>query len=138
MLKEEKERLENIKKSLSEKELEEIKSSAEELKKLQATEDSIEARATIPSLELSDLKREQTEYPIAISENENNSGVTVIRHELGSTSGIAYINFAVDLSPLSLDDISLLPLFTRVMLETGAGEYDSVGLSRRIGRYIYL
>jgi presequence protease len=105
------------------------------LKELQATEDSPEARATIPSLELKDLKRESTEYPISVTKNEGDSGITVVRHELGSTSGIAYVNLAVDLSSLSVDDIPLLPLFTRVMMETGAGKYDQVALSRRIGTH---
>lgn len=105
------------------------------LKELQAAEDSPEDRATIPALELGDLKREAAEYPIAVNENENDSGVTVLRHELGSTSGIAYVNLGVDLSKLDVEDIAVLPLFTRVLMETGAGDYDQVGLSRRIGTH---
>ena len=105
------------------------------MKELQASEDPPEARATIPSLELADLKREETEYPIDVSENENNSGVTVVRHELGSTSGIAYATLAVDLSSLPLDDVTLLPLVTRMMMENGAGDYDQVQLSRQIGTH---
>lgn len=107
----------------------------EELKKLQATDDSPEDKATIPRLELEDLKREVTEYPIAVTENENNSGVTVIRHELTSTSGIAYVNFGVDLSGVSFDDVSLLSLFGRLVKEAGAGDYDDVALSRMIGTH---
>jgi presequence protease len=135
ILKEEQDRLASIKAKLTKDELNEIVSKTAELKALQAADDTPEARATIPSLELSDLKRESQEYPIAVTENENDSGITVICHELGSTSGIAYVNLAVDLSSLPLDDAPLLPLFTGVMMETGAGEYDSVGLSRKIGKY---
>lgn len=120
---------------MSEDELEDVIKKTKELQELQATEDPPEARASIPALELGDLKREVTEYPIAVSENENDSGISVIRHELGSTSGIAYVNLGVDLSGLDVEDIALLPLFTRVMMETGAGEYDQVGLSRRIGTH---
>jgi Zn-dependent M16 (insulinase) family peptidase len=134
-LKEEKDRLADIKSKLSDEELENIMDTTKKLKELQAAEDAPEARATIPSLELGDLKREVMEYPIAVSENENSSGVTVIRHEMGSTSGIAYVNFGVDLSGLPLEDAALLPLLTRVMMETGAGDYDSVALSRRIGTH---
>ena len=122
-----------IKDKLSTEDLNEIVRKTAELKKLQAAEDSLEARATIPSLHLGDLKREATEYPIAVTENENDSGVTVVRHELGSTSGIAYVNFGVDVSGLHLDDAPLLPLFTKMMMETGAGDLDSVALSRKIG-----
>jgi len=132
-LKEEQDRLADIKKSLSEEEVQDIIIKTKALKELQAAEDPPEARATIPSLELSDLKREETEYPIAVSENENGSGITVLRHEVGSTSGIAYVNFGIDLSVLPLDDVPLLPLFGRMLKETGAGEYDSVALSQKIG-----
>jgi Zn-dependent M16 (insulinase) family peptidase len=132
---EEKERLAKIKASLSEEDLRGIIDKTIELKKLQAAEDSPEARATIPSLDLSDLKREVTEYPIRATEDESGTGVTVVRHELGSTSGIAYASLAVDVSGISLEDVPLLPLFARVMMETGAGEYDSVALSRRIGMH---
>eukprot|EP00429_Kryptoperidinium_foliaceum_P042989 CAMPEP_0176124514 /NCGR_PEP_ID=MMETSP0120_2-20121206/62782_1 /TAXON_ID=160619 /ORGANISM="Kryptoperidinium foliaceum, Strain CCMP 1326" /LENGTH=1070 /DNA_ID=CAMNT_0017459297 /DNA_START=74 /DNA_END=3282 /DNA_ORIENTATION=+ len=131
--KEEQDRLAQIKAGLSDSELEEIIEKTKKLKELQAAEDTPEERATIPALELKDLKRETTEYPIAVSENENGSGVTVLRHELASTSGIAYGALAVDLSNLAVDDIPLLPLFTRVMMETGAGPYDQVALSRQIG-----
>eukprot|EP00522_Entomoneis_paludosa_P011191 CAMPEP_0172443904 /NCGR_PEP_ID=MMETSP1065-20121228/4089_1 /TAXON_ID=265537 /ORGANISM="Amphiprora paludosa, Strain CCMP125" /LENGTH=1108 /DNA_ID=CAMNT_0013194295 /DNA_START=114 /DNA_END=3440 /DNA_ORIENTATION=+ len=134
-LKEETDRLAELKKNLGEEDLEEIVKKTTELKALQAAEDSPEARATIPSLKLSDLKRESAEYPIAISENENDSGVTVVRHELGSTSGIAYMSLSVDLSALPFEDVSLLPLFRRMLTETGAGDLDSVALSRQIGTH---
>jgi Zn-dependent M16 (insulinase) family peptidase len=124
-----------IKSKLSDEELDAIIDTTNKLKTLQAAEDPPEARATIPSLELQDLKREVAEYPIAVSKNENDSGVTVLRHELGSTSGIAYVNLGVDVSGLSLDDAAILPLFTRMLMEVGAGEYDQVALSRRIGTH---
>lgn len=133
IVKEEQERLSKIKSQLSDEKLEEIVAETAELKKLQATEDSAEDRSTIPQLELKDLKRESTEYPIEVGENENGSGITVVKHKLGSTSGIAYISLALDLSRLSLDEAPLLPLFTQMLTETGAGEYDSVALSQRIG-----
>lgn len=134
-IKDETDRLAAIKAKMSSEELDEIMSKTTQLKALQSAEDPPEARATIPGLELSDLRRETQEYPIAISKNEKDSGVTVVRHELGSTTGIAYVNFAVDLSRLPLEDVPLLPLFTSVMMETGAGEYDSVALSRKIGTH---
>lgn len=134
-LKDEQDRLAKIKESMSDEELQGVISKTQELKKLQATEDPPEARATIPSLQLSDLKKEVTEYPIAVSENEGDSGVTVVRHELGSTSGIAYAALGVDISMLPLDDVPLLPLFSRILMETGAGDYDPVALSQRIGTH---
>jgi len=132
---EEKERLEKIKQELSDDELDQIIENTSQLKALQASEDSAEDRATIPSLELNDLKKEVTEYPIEVTENENESGITVLRHELTSTSGILYADFAVDLSALSFQDLPLLSLFTRLMKENGAGDLSDVALSRRIGTF---
>jgi Zn-dependent M16 (insulinase) family peptidase len=135
LLQEEQDRLNKIKASFSDEEIEKVIETTKKLKELQAAEDSPEERATIPKLKLEDLKRETTEYPIDVVVNEGGSGITVLRHELTSTSGIAYAVLGVDLSNLSVDDISLLPLFTRVMMETGAGEYDQVALSRQIGTH---
>jgi len=134
-LSDEKNRLAAIKESLSDDELDEVIKQTAELKALQASEDAPEDRATIPSLELSDLKREVTEYPNEVTEDENDSGVTVIRHEMASTSGIAYVSLAVDTSGVAYEDITLLPLFTRIMTATGAGEYSDVQLSQRIGTH---
>jgi hypothetical protein len=134
-LKEEADRLATIKSSLSDDDLEDIIKKTSELKAFQAAEDPPEARSTIPSLELADLKREPTEYPNEVSTNESNSGVTVLRHELPSTSGIAYVSFGVDISGVSYDDIVLLPLFTRLTKQAGAGSYSDIELDRRIGMY---
>jgi Zn-dependent M16 (insulinase) family peptidase len=134
-LDDEKNRLKAIKESMSDEDLEEVIAKTAALKALQASEDDPEDRATIPSLELEDLKREVTEYPIDVADNENGSGVTVVRHELQSTSGIAYVKFAVDTSGIDYDDLALLPIFTRIMTETGAGEYSDVQLSQKIGTH---
>jgi len=133
--KEEEERLQKIKDSLKDEDIEEIIKNTAALKEMQAADDTPESLATIPKLSLADLKREVTEYPIDVTENENDSGVTVVRHEMVSTSGIAYVDFGVDVSGVSLEDTTLLPIFTRILLETGAGEYDDVQLSRRIGTH---
>ena len=91
-LKEEAGRLADLKGKLDDSDLEDIIQKTTELKALQAAEDPPEARATIPSLTLEDLKKEASEFPIAVTDNEKDSGVTVVRHELGSTSGIAYVS----------------------------------------------
>jgi len=131
----EKSRLAAIKASLTDDEIDEVIQKTAELKKLQASEDAPEDRATIPSLELADLKREVSEYPNEVSENENDSGVKVIRHEMQSTSGIAYVSFAIDTSDVDYDDLALLPVFTRIMTETGAGDLSDVELSQKIGTH---
>jgi Zn-dependent M16 (insulinase) family peptidase len=134
-LEEEEGRLAAIKASLSDDDIEKIMQSTADLKASQAAEDDPEDRATIPSLELSDLKREVSEYPIDVSENENESGIDVIRHELASTSGIAYVGFGIDISNVLYEDIPLLPLFSRIMTETGAGDLSDVEVSQKIGTH---
>merc|ERR1712038_281967 len=106
--KEEEDRLAEIKASLTDDDLAKIIDDTNALRAAQAAEDSPEDRNTIPSLQLSDLKRTVTEYPTDATENENGSGVTVLRHELSSTSGIAYFNFAVDVSQVPFEDMPLL------------------------------
>ena len=48
------------------------------LKKLQGAKDFPEDLLSIPSLDLTDLKQEITEYPIAVNEDEAGLAVTVI------------------------------------------------------------
>eukprot|EP00559_Dactyliosolen_fragilissimus_P000950 CAMPEP_0184855064 /NCGR_PEP_ID=MMETSP0580-20130426/395_1 /TAXON_ID=1118495 /ORGANISM="Dactyliosolen fragilissimus" /LENGTH=1109 /DNA_ID=CAMNT_0027349485 /DNA_START=174 /DNA_END=3503 /DNA_ORIENTATION=- len=134
-LKAEKERLTEIKQSMQEEQLQEIINKTSELKRLQAAEDDPEARATIPSLELSDLKRDVTEFPIEVCENHDNSGVTLVKHEFASTSGIVYANFGIDIRNVPIEDVPLLSLFSRMLTETGAGSYSDIELSRRIGTH---
>jgi len=134
-LKDEEDRLAAIKASLSDEDLDGIIKSTIELKEKQAKEDTPEDIATIPSLVLEDLTREQAEYPIEVEENANGSGITVVKHELGSTSGIAYVDVGLDLSAIPLSEVPLLSLFTRLTKEAGAGEYSDVAISRAIGTY---
>jgi presequence protease len=62
------------------------------------------------------------------------SGATILRHEL-PTNGIAYVDVGFDVSGLSLDDLPLLPLFLRTMLETGTSKLDQTQLIRQIGTH---
>lgn len=104
----------------------------EELKRLQAAEDSLEVKATIPRLELSDITRVYKEIPIDVSRDFRGTGATVITHPL-STSGIVYTDVCFDLSLTEFDDLELVPLFTRLTMDTGTSTTDRVAMSRRIG-----
>jgi len=134
-LDEEEKRLAAIKASLSNEEIDDIISKTAALKELQAAEDSPEDIATIPALKIEDLNPEQAEYPIKVVENANGSGITVVTHEMSSTSGIAYVDFGVDLSSIPLSEVPLIGLFSRLTKQAGAGEYSDVSLSRHIGTY---
>ena len=105
-----------IEDSFADEDIEKIIENTIQLKQLQGTDDTVETKATTPKLSLKDLKREVTEYPIDVTKNEVDSGVTVVRHELVSTSGITYVDFGVDVSSVAVDDIALLPMFKRILL----------------------
>ncbi|CAM9295585.1 unnamed protein product [Ectocarpus sp. 4 AP-2014] len=125
----EKGKLDEVKKSMSEQDLLNVIESTKLLKEAQAKEDSPEAKASLPTLAVSDLEREIKSIPIAV---DSVQGIDVITHDLPS-SGILYADVGVDLSNIPLEDMPILGIFSRVMMETGTSEMDRVQLSRRIG-----
>lgn len=60
--------------------------------------------------------------------------MTILRHEL-PTNGIVYADIALPLSGLSLDDLPLVGLFLRCLLETGTSKLDQTQLTRKIGTH---
>lgn len=101
-----------------------------ELKRWQETPDSAEAIATIPSLKLADLPKENKRIPIAV---ERRQDVEVLTHDI-STNGILYLDLAFDLKALGADKLPLVELLGRALTETGTAKHDFVALSERIGR----
>jgi Zn-dependent M16 (insulinase) family peptidase len=134
-VKDEKDRLKVIKDSMTEDELHKIVNETKLLKELQAKEDSAEDIATIPSLTLKDIERDVKEYPIKVTSNYRNTGVQLVENEMPSTSGILYVNFAVDVSDVTLDDAPLISIVTRLMQEAGTSQLSDVEMSRKIGTY---
>ena len=103
-----------------------------DMKKIQATDDSDEDLSLLPRLRLSDLATEVYTPPTIIDEDLFDSGVTVLHHELPFTNGISYIDFAIDISNMDFDDVVLLPLFCRLLLEGGTEGYTSVDMQHKI------
>ena len=135
VVEEEKSRLEQIKAGMTEDDIKEIERKMNELKQLQAKEDTAEDIATIPTLNKEDLETKVEEYPIEVIPDFDGSGVTVVENIMPSTSGVIYTNFGIDVSDVDLEDMPLLPLFCRILMETGAGQHDDVQLTRRINTY---
>lgn len=103
---------------------------------VQATEDTPQTLASIPSLQLEDLDRSGEEYPISIEKDVRGSGVTVLIHEVLTSSGIAYIDFGMDISKVALEDAYLIPLLSRLIIEVGRDESNGdIILARQIGMY---
>jgi presequence protease len=100
------------------------------LKELQERPDSPEALATIPTLKLSDLPRENKTIPIEVTSLRD---TPVLYHNL-PTSGIVYLDVGFDLHTLPAELLPYVPLFSRALVETGVGGDDFVRLAQRIGR----
>jgi Zn-dependent M16 (insulinase) family peptidase len=58
--------------------------------------------------------------------------VKVLTHPIQS-SGILYTDIAFDFSRVDIDDLALLPLFSRMVSEAGTATLDETQLSRKIG-----
>ena len=130
MEKEEKERVASRVEKLSETEQRVILKEAEELLEWQAKADSLEALATIPRLEVSDLPLTNATIPTSW---EKARKVEVMYHDL-PTAGIVYTGMAFDLSGVSEEDMPLLPLLGRALTEMGTAKSDFVRLNMNIAQ----
>lgn len=106
---------------------------ADDLSDKQVTEDPPELLATIPSVAVSDLDKHGYEPPILIDEDRDGSGVTVLVHEVESSFGIVYVDLGVDISMLDFEDIVLVPLLARLMVDAGTEKYSDVEIAREVG-----
>jgi len=126
----EREQLERARGSMSPAELEKVVTDSITLREMQETPDPPEALATIPSLELRDLSRENKRIPLALSKEK---GCEILYHDL-FTSGVAYVDVGFDMHTIPQKYIPYLPLFGRALFEIGTEEEDYVTLSQRISR----
>jgi Zn-dependent M16 (insulinase) family peptidase len=126
----EKERLAQARAAMSENDLRHVLEDTRKLKELQETPDSPEALATIPSLTLADLDRENKTIPLAVSDAH---GSPVLYHDL-FTNGIVYLDVGFNLRALPQEYLPLVTPFGRALLEMGTETEDFVRLSQRIGR----
>ena len=107
---EEEKRLSSVREALTEDEWEEIVRKNEALLLWQNTEDTEEARSSIPRLRASDIQREIKTIPTELTDY---SGATLLTIPI-ATSGIAYTELYFDVSDISEDEIftsALLGLF---------------------------
>lgn len=126
----ERERLTAVRAAMSAADLQAVLDNTEQLKRLQATPDAPEAIASIPTLTLADLDRENKPIPLA----ETRHGDTPIMFHDLFTNGIVYLNVGLDLHQLPQELLPYVPLFARGLLELGTSRETFVQLSQRIGR----
>ena len=101
-----------------------------ELKQRQETPDTPEALATIPVLQLKDLEMKIRSIP---TQKQKDGAVRILHHDL-FTNDILYLDLGFDLHVLPQELLLYVPLFARVLLETGTEQQDFVTLVQRIGR----
>lgn len=130
-LEEEAARLQAAKDAMSDADLDGVIAEMEELKAAQMAEDSAEAKASIPALSIDDLERKAKTVPIEVKDGINGGSTKLITHELPS-NGILYADVGLDLSQLSLEQLTLLPLFSDMVMECGTADMDEVQMTRRI------
>ncbi len=98
----------------------------------QNTPDSEEALATIPQLDLKDIKAEPELIGTEVSERD---GVTLLYHPL-VTNGIIYINAYFPLTDLSLDQLSEAALITELYKDLPTENYSVTELQNEIKMYV--
>jgi Zn-dependent M16 (insulinase) family peptidase len=123
-------RLQEVKEAMSGEELEEIIKNTAELKVLQETPNTEEALATLPSLTLDDLDKENKLIPLEVLEQ---GGAELLYHDL-FTNGIVYLDLVFDLDAVPQELLPYLQLFAGGLIKMGTDEEDFVALSQRIGR----
>ncbi len=101
------------------------------LKARQQTPDPPEALASLPRLRIEDLPRQNRTIPCG---HMRVADTAVLQHDL-FTSGILYCDVGLNLRLLPQRCLPFVPLFSRALLETGAGPDDYVTLSQRISTH---
>ena len=114
--------------AMSLKEREEVVRITRELQKAQATPDTPEALASIPSLGLGDLPSHNRLTQRAIQET---SDFTMVGHEL-PTRGVAYMNLLIPLPKLPVRLVPPLSLFLRTFRDVGTARRDYTELGALI------
>ena len=125
---EQKEQLRQIRKGLSDAELKKITDDYEALKAWQTSENTKEALATLPTLEIEDITAEPEFIP---TEERTLHGAKLLYHDT-DTSGIVYSTLAFDCSDLTLDELFDLSLAASVMLNAKTERYGVLELQERI------
>jgi hypothetical protein len=123
-------RLHAVEAQLNASERQAIIENTQELKRLQAIVDTPEALATLPTLTLDDLERQNKRIPLSTA---SLGDAQVIYHDL-FTNGIAYFNFGWDLRAAPLELLPYVKLFGQSLTEMGTESEDYVKLSQRILR----
>ncbi|SKA92868.1 hypothetical protein SAMN02745704_02455 [Paucidesulfovibrio gracilis DSM 16080] len=126
----ERERLEDVRQSMTEEEQARLRDIADHLREQQSKPDDPEKLAAIPRLSPSDLPPRNQIIPLESYERDESC---TLLHDL-DTSGILYLDLGFDLCRLPERLLPYVPLFGRALLEMGTEHSDYVTLTKRIAR----
>lgn len=126
-----KEKLEKIKKSLSDDELDAIIAETKALKKFQETPSTQEELEKIPMISIEDIKKEAE--PI-INECDEVCGMPVLRHDIG-TNGIGYVKLLFDLSHVPERLIGYAGLLTNMLGNVDTKKHSYTELTDEINMH---
>ncbi|WP_129633394.1 insulinase family protein [Candidatus Oscillochloris fontis] len=127
---EERARLEAIRATMSDADLERVVAETLALKEMQERADPPEELAKIPTLTLANIERQGKNIPTSETQIAE---TTVLHHDL-FTNGIVYLTLAFDLKMLPPSLLPYVPLFGRALTEMGTQNEDFVKILQRIGR----
>ena len=124
------ERLKRIHSSMTEEQRRKVVEETRLLQEMQATPDSPEALALLPTLKLSDIEPGIKIVPVELTKMGE---VQALYHDL-ATNGVVYFDLGMNLHALPQELLPYLNLFGRALLETGTEKDDFIRLTQRIGQ----
>lgn len=122
-------KLVDLRESMDDEQVQAIAAAARELEAWQSTPDAPELYAALPMLEVGDL---ESKNRLIETREEQLFGVRTLTHAVAG--GIAYVDLGLDLQVLPAELLPYASIMGRLLLETGAGDWDAVKLTQRIGR----
>lgn len=105
-----------------------LKENTKKFEEFQKKGDDKEALETIPHLHIDDLPKDIIE---STSVKTEDLSTTIYQFE-EPTNGIVYVNYALHLEDLTMDELILLPLFSSVMDMAGVGDMDYIEVNTKM------
>jgi presequence protease len=96
--------------------------------RLKADQEAKQDLSALPTLELSDIPMKFEDVP----SRDSRAGEAAIEFFPQPTNGVTYLDIRSDFSTLSQEEKDLLPLFSRVLTQSGAAGQDYVQIASRI------
>lgn len=124
-----KEKMAAYKKSLSNEEIEKLIADTKDLFAFQLSEDSEEAKATIPALDVKDLKAKVEEVPVKI--DGNLSFVDTF------TNGVLYMDASTSIDDMADGDIEILNIISKLIGKVDTKNYSYKDLNTAINLKAY-